>query len=357
MLVRAHKPYTIHFIDELQGIDINWQVYSHVVVFSDEMVASYHLSSLLKELPSSTPAFTFPAGEMYKTRETKALLEDHLLKLQFGRDSLIIALGGGVVLDLIGFLAATYCRSVDVVYVPTSLMAMVDASIGGKTAVNTAYGKNLIGVFHQPVAVYMYMPFLLTLSDRQFINGLSEVCKHAFILDKKFLQWLNVHRELILIRDINILKQMIVKSCAIKENIVHQDEFEQGVREILNFGHTVGHALEVVSEYRLLHGEAVAIGMVLESYIAHHLGYLEIDQVYELIGVLKSFNLPVSDSCLLEQDSLLNHIQLDKKTKLKLPHMVILNDLGQCLVTDAKATFPISEHIIRQAFSWGSQLC
>ena len=357
MLVRAQIPYYIHFIDELQGIDINWQSYSDVVLFSDDVVASYHLQTVLKHLPNPPHVFTFPDGETYKTRETKALLEDYLLELQLGRDILIIALGGGVVLDLIGFLAATYCRGVDVFYLPTSLMAMVDASMGGKTAVNTKHGKNMIGVFHQPIAVYMYMPFLYTLSDRQFLNGLSEVCKHAFILDKELIDWLRLHRERILARDINILQQMLKKSCVIKESVVYQDEFEQGMREILNFGHTIGHALEVVSEYRLLHGEAVAIGMVIESFIAHQLGYLHIEQVNQLIEVLRSFHLPISDSCLRQQDGLLSLIQLDKKTKQQLPHMVILKDLGQCLLIEDNASFPISEHIIRQALCWGSQLC
>jgi 3-dehydroquinate synthase len=176
-------------------------------------------------------------------------------------------------------------------------------------------------------------------------------------LDREFINWLMSRRELILNKDLDILKQMIVKSCAIKESVIFEDEFEQGYREILNFGHTVAHAVELATDYGLLHGEAVAIGMVIESYIAYQMGYLALEQVHHLILILKSFQLPITNVCLEKQECILKHMQSDKKNKQNHPHMVLLTEFGECLNADSKLSFAIPEHMIRQALIWGSQLC
>ncbi len=243
------------------------------------------------------PIFSFPAGEASKTRKTKEELENRLLENGFSRETTLIALGGGVVTDLVGFLASTFCRGVDLILIPTTLLAMVDAAIGGKTAVNTEYGKNLIGTFYPPKSVLLNFKFLETLPEKEWFNGHVEMLKAALLADEElFYNFSTIP-----------LTQAIHRAIEIKRRIVALDPFEKGVRKLLNLGHTMGHALETVSNYQLSHGEAVAHGIVLESRIAHELGILTssiLDQIEKRLP-------PVTGAFDLEK--ILQVLTLDKK--------------------------------------------
>ena len=218
--------------------------------------------------------FSFPNGEQHKSRATKEKLEDQLFEKELGRDICVIALGGGVTTDLGGYLAATYCRGVPLVMMPTSLLGMVDASIGGKTGVNTPYGKNLVGSIYQPKKVLIDPATLQSLPLKELRNGIVEMIKHGLILDRDYFTYLNEHADQLLELDLSILEKAIFESCRIKREIVEQDDRESGKRNLLNFGHTVGHALENLTHYSLAHGEAVAIGILVESHLAVQLGHL-----------------------------------------------------------------------------------
>ncbi|MFN2636381.1 MAG: 3-dehydroquinate synthase [Gemmatimonadaceae bacterium] len=225
--------------------------------------------------PDTIDVFQIPAGEAHKTRETWALLTDRMLSVGLGRDSAVVALGGGVVGDLAGFVAATFMRGVPVVQVPTTLLAMIDASIGGKTGVDTAAGKNLVGTFHWPAGVIVEPQVLVTLPLRELRAGFAEAIKHGVIADESY--FLDVVRgvpELLSApgSTSDRMFSLIVRSIEIKADIVSRDEREDGLRKILNFGHTIGHAVEVATGYSLLHGEAVSIGMAIESQLAEALG-------------------------------------------------------------------------------------
>ncbi len=239
----------------------------HAVVIADATVASL--------LPSPLPGalqLTFPSGEASKSRTEWARLTDELLSRHLGRDTVLVSFGGGVTSDLVGFVAATYLRGVPWLAVATSTLAMIDASVGGKTGVDTSAGKNLVGAFHPPLAVCCDPTLLRTLPDRPFREGLAEAVKHALITDASYGQWIEAHRDAIARRDLDALTTLIDRSVAIKAEVVMEDEHEQGRRASLNAGHTIAHALEQVSHYELPHGEAVAIGLVLESRLGEAMG-------------------------------------------------------------------------------------
>ncbi len=231
-------------------------------------------------------------GEAHKTRDTWARLTDALLDHGFGRDSAIIALGGGVVGDVAGFVAATFQRGVPLVQVPTTLLAMVDASVGGKTGVDTPQGKNLIGAFHPPIAVVADPATLRSLPDTEFRAGLAEAVKHGLIADAAYLDWIQEHAASIEARDLQVLEALIHRSVEIKAAIVAQDERDAGPRAILNTGHTVAHALEVVSGYTLLHGEAVALGLVAECAMGERAGMLPAGTRDRVAFLLRKLGLP-----------------------------------------------------------------
>ena len=234
---------------------------------------------------------SFKAGETYKTRETKQTLEDALMLQNYGRDTCLIALGGGVVTDLAGFLGATYQRGMPVIYMPTTLLAMVDASLGGKTGVNTFYGKNLIGTFTQPHAVFIDTHTLSTLPQEEWGNGWAEIIKHSLIADSDLFYLLEENISPVKFPNHKFLIDLIEKNILIKKNIVEQDEKEQGSRQLLNFGHTIGHAIETLENYRIAHGEAVAIGLLVESYLSVLYGYLENSVLKNLQSLLQQTGL------------------------------------------------------------------
>ena len=256
------------------------------------------------------------AGETHKTRESWARLTDEMLAKGFGRDSTIIALGGGVVGDLAGFVAATYMRGVPVVQVPTTLLAMIDASIGGKTAVDTPAGKNLVGVFHPPTAVLVDPQVLATLPLRELRAGLAEALKHGAIADGPYLHDVASSASRLLSAagpKSDSMLSLIVRSIEIKAGIVSRDEREEGLRKILNFGHTIGHAVELVSGFSLLHGEAVAIGMALESELAELVGVARVGTAATVKESLQSAGLPTALPPGFRGDAVVEAMRSDKK--------------------------------------------
>jgi 3-dehydroquinate synthase len=260
-------------------------------------------------------ALTFPPGEPSKTREQWARLTDALLAQGFGRDSGIVALGGGVAGDLAGFVAATYMRGVPCVQVPTSLLAMLDASVGGKTGVDTPEGKNLIGAFHPPVAVLADPRVLATLPERDYRGGMAEAVKHGLIADAGYFAWMEREGEALLRRDEAALTRLVRRSVEIKAEVVSGDEREAGRRAILNAGHTVAHALERASDYGLAHGEAVALGLVAESALAEALGVAPAGLRERVSKLLRRLGLPVRLASPIGTDRLIQAMSTDKKNR------------------------------------------
>ncbi len=269
-------------------------------------------------------------GEPHKNRDTKADIEDWMLAQGCGRDTVLIALGGGVVGDLVGYVASTYMRGVPVVQVPTSLLAMVDSSVGGKTGIDTQTGKNLVGAFHQPKAVIADMCFLRTLPQRELINGMAEVIKAGAILDADLFQYLESHADAIVRhRELDKLLHVIRRAVEIKARVVSEDEFEGGLRAVLNFGHSVGHAIEALVQPDLLHGECVAIGMVLEMEIGLAEGLLcSKSAIRRLRSLLSAYGLPVDYPLHLDVHAVLDKMAVDKKNAGGVKHIVLLEDIG-----------------------------
>lgn len=264
----------------------------------------------------SADVLTIPAGESNKTRESWARLTDQMLAKRYGRDSAVIALGGGVVGDLAGFVAATFMRGIPVVQIPTTLVAMVDASIGGKTAVDTPAGKNLVGAFHPPAAVLVDAQLLATLSLREMRAGFAEIVKHGVIADDVYLRLVaSSAPELLSAGGLmsDRMLSIIVRSVEIKAGIVSRDEREEGLRKTLNFGHTIGHAVELVSGYSLLHGEAVAIGMALESRLAEEIGVAVNGTAATISMALHSAGLPTDLPSDFKSEEVIEAMKADKK--------------------------------------------
>jgi 3-dehydroquinate synthase len=257
--------------------------------------------------------FTFPAGETSKTRETWARLTDELLTAGHGRDSGIIALGGGVTGDLAGFVAATFQRGVPFMQVPTTLLAMLDASIGGKTGVDTPHGKNLVGAFHPPVAVVADLLTLTTLTDRDYRGGLAEAVKHGLMMDAEHFGWIEQNSAALNARALDALDPLVRRSVAIKAAVVADDEQESGRRAVLNAGHTVAHAIEQVTNYATPHGEAVAMGLVAECRLGERLGVTEPGTAERVAAVLTALNLPAL-SAPPDLAALIKAMRFDKKS-------------------------------------------
>lgn len=287
----------------------------HYAVVTDANVAPVYGHDLVAALQPQgrSTLHAIPAGEAHKTREQWAALSDALLEAGCSRDTTVVALGGGVVGDLAGFVAATYMRGVPVVQCPTSLLAMIDASVGGKTGVDTPFGKNLIGAFHPPRAVLADVETIASLPPAHRRAGLAEAIKHGAIADAAYFARLGDTIPAILDADPRALMDCVATSVRIKCDVVAADPREHGLRRILNFGHTLGHALELVSGYTLLHGDAVAIGMVLEARLAERLGVARRGVAAELEAMLRLAGLPVARPAALAPDQVLAATRRDKK--------------------------------------------
>ncbi|HLS48233.1 MAG TPA: 3-dehydroquinate synthase [Gemmatimonadales bacterium] len=291
-------------------------------------------------------SLTFPAGEASKNRRTWEQLSDQLLTLGFGRDSAVVALGGGVTGDLAGFVAATFMRGIPFMQVPTTLLAMLDASVGGKVGVDTPHGKNLVGAFHPPVAVVADPLTLRTLDDRTYRSGLAEAVKHGLIADDGHLAWIEANAAPLLDRDLDRLSALIRRSIEIKAEIVAADERESGRRALLNAGHTVAHAIEQVSGYAVPHGEAVAIGLVLEAAIGEAIGRTEPGTRRRIESVLDGLGLPVTLPSGLSAESLLPAFGRDKKNQEGVPAFAFIDSPGRAERVDGRWTDAVRPEVL-----------
>ena len=280
-ITTPNKIYDI-LIDKLPTLTFD----KKVAIITNPTVAGYHLNYLLNHLKTKElKIITLPDGEEYKRFEYIEYGLNRLFDAKYDRNSIIIAFGGGVIGDMSGFMASIFLRGVEFIQIPTTLLSMVDSSVGGKTGINNKYGKNLIGTFYQPNAVYIDSYFLSTLPKREFSAGMAEVIKMAVMFDKKFFE--DLEKEKLTIEEI------IKNSIELKANVVNQDEKEKGIRSVLNYGHTFGHVIEKLTNYKkFLHGEAVAIGMVMANELSIELGYLNKDEAKRIKLLLEKYDLP-----------------------------------------------------------------
>jgi 3-dehydroquinate synthase len=306
----------------------------YVLLVSNTVIAPLYLEDLKSSLrPRRVVAVILPDGESHKTLANVARLLDVLVANRFGRDCAVVALGGGVVGDMAGFAAATYQRGIDFVQVPTTLLAQVDSSVGGKTGVNHPGGKNLIGAFHQPVAVLADTRTLATLPARELRAGLAEVIKYGLICDAEFFSWLEAHIEELLAGDAKALARVVRRSCEIKSEIVRRDEREHGDRAFLNLGHTFGHAVESATGYReWLHGEAIGAGLVMAAAMSHESGYLSTEDLDRVTRLVARAGLPTHISN-VKPDTALEHMRIDKKVQAGRIRLVLLRGIGSAFVT------------------------
>ena len=293
--------------------------------------------------------FVFPAGEKSKVRSVKEMLEDAMLAQGFRRDCMVIAVGGGVVSDLAGFLAGTFGRGVPFINYATTVLAAADAAIGGKTAVDTPLATNLIGLIYQPKKVYVDIDAWKTLPMEHRINGLAETVKHGCLGDLELFEYLEQYSDRVLACDPEACTYISERNCEVKYKVVMEDEREANLREILNLGHTVGRAIETVSEYRLLHGEAVSIGLVAQAKLGQSRGYMTEAEVERLIALLKKIGLPTSIPDYIDREKLVEKLYTDKKVRDGKLRFVFQKGIGEVMsFADGRYAEPIAEEDIRK---------
>jgi len=301
------------------------------IIVTDSNVSALHGEGLLEKLKGmglKADMIEFPAGEASKNISTALGIVEKMLKIGADRKSTLLALGGGVVGDITGLIASLYMRSLPYIQIPTTLMAQVDSSIGGKTAVDLPEGKNLLGTFHQPRGVFVDLKFLETLSEAEFNNGLMEVIKYGIIEDAGFFHFLEEHMDRIRKRQSDALERIVENSCRIKKGIVEIDEKDEGLRRVLNFGHTIGHAVEAASEYRMSHGEAVALGMVAAVRISERLHDLPAEDRVRIERLIKSAGLSGHIPKTITLEKILSRLKMDKKKDGSTIHFVLLRKIG-----------------------------
>ena len=301
---------------------------------------------------SSSSVFTIPAGEANKSRETWLAVTDELLATGFGRDTTIVALGGGVVGDLAGFVAATFMRGIPYVQVPTSLLAMIDASVGGKTGVDTPAGKNLVGAFHQPAAVLADTSLLATVPAGHIRSGMAEAIKHGVIADADYFEWAShIASVRVTTPAASEMVNLVARSVEIKADVVRRDERESGVRKTLNFGHTIGHAVELCSGYTLLHGDAVAIGMVLESELAERIGVAAGGTAARVRESVRVAGLPERRPASMSIDDVVAATSGDKKARAGRAEYALPARIGAMAGGDRGWSLPVSEERVREVLA------
>ena len=308
----------------------------NVLIVSNETVAPLYLDQTLAMLSGKqTKTCILPDGEQYKNLETLNKIYDVLLGSKMDRNSTVVALGGGVIGDMAGFAAASYQRGVHLVQIPTTLLAQVDSSVGGKTAVNHPLGKNMIGAFYQPRAVIADTATLASLPDRELSAGIAEVIKYGLIRDLRFFDWLSATMPGLLARDASALAHAIETSCRNKAEVVAADEKESGQRALLNLGHTFGHAIEAGLGYgQWLHGEAVAAGMCMAAIMSQLLGWIGEDSVARISSLIAQAGLPVNAPDELDVERFLELMSVDKKVLDGVLRLVLLKDIGHAVITD-----------------------
>jgi 3-dehydroquinate synthase len=342
-------------IDRVGGIAQTAAPAHRYAVIADDVTGPLYAHRILATLPAErTLELRFGTGEEHKSRATWMALTDQLLDAGCGRDTTIIALGGGVVGDLAGFVAATFLRGVPLVQVPTTLLAMIDSSIGGKTGVDTAHGKNLVGAFHRPSAVIADPALLSTLPIAHLRAGLAEALKHAVIADASLFDWIELHSaELLDDPGGPHMTELIARAVSIKARVVEADERESGLRKTLNLGHTVGHAVEQLSGYSLLHGEAVAIGMVAETRAAETVGIAEPGMCDRVIEALERLELPTRVPRNLPTDRILALMRTDKKAREGLVEYALPRRIGEMAGAAQQYGIPLEDSVVRSALDAG----
>ncbi|WP_024750904.1 3-dehydroquinate synthase [Helicobacter pylori] len=323
------KSYKV-FLGELPKIELKQKA----LIISDSIVAGLHLSYLLEHLKAlEVRVCVIESGEKYKNFHSLERILNNAFEMQLNRHSLMIALGGGVISDMVGFASSIYFRGIDFINIPTTLLAQVDASVGGKTGINTPYGKNLIGSFHQPKAVYMDLAFLKTLEKREFQAGVSEIIKMAVCFDKNLVETLET-------KDLkDCLEEVIFQSVSIKAQVIMQDEKEQNIRAGLNYGHTFGHAIEKETDYeRFLHGEAIAIGMRMTNDLALSLGMITLKEYERIENLLKKFGL-IFHYKIIDIQKFYERLFLDKKSENKTIKFILPKGIG---------AFEVASHIPKE---------
>lgn len=300
------------------------------VLLVDEQVMSLH-----GHLFDSFPVALIPSGEQHKTIRTVERIYRELARLGTDRSSMLVGIGGGVATDVAGFAACTYMRGIRFGFIATTLLGQVDAGIGGKNGVNLDGYKNMVGVIRQPAFVWCDLSLLETLARREYVAGIAEVIKYGAIRNREFLSYLGDHMEDLLSLDREVLTEVVTMSVSVKVDIVQQDEHESGIRRLLNFGHTLGHAIE--RDKKILHGEAVALGMMLAARLSHTLGYLTIKEVSSLEEVISAAGLPVDMNT--DPDKIYDNIRKDKKKSGAKIHFVLLDEPGRAFVRE----IPLSE--------------
>lgn len=333
------RSYPIYIGEDLLGDDnilLQHIPGKNVLVVSNETVAPLYLDKTLAMLTGKhIETCILPDGEEYKNLETLNTIYDVLLGKKLDRNSTIIALGGGVIGDMAGFAAASYQRGIHLVQIPTTLLAQVDSSVGGKTAVNHPLGKNMIGAFYQPRAVIADTSTLNTLPDRELSAGIAEVIKYGLIMNLPFFNWLHQNMARLLARDASALAYAIEVSCRNKAEVVAADEKESGQRALLNLGHTFGHAIEAGLGYgKWLHGEAVAAGMCMAAIMSHQLGWLNTEDVNAVTAMIKQANLPVNAPTELSAERFVELMSVDKKVIDGVLRLVLLKNIGHAAITN-----------------------
>jgi len=321
---------------------------TNVVVVTNPTVSGYHLETLLSHINATKlNIVTIPDGEEYKTLETVEKILNECFEHKLDRKSLLIAFGGGVIGDMTGFTASIYQRGIDFIQIPTTLLSQVDASVGGKTGVNNKYGKNLIGAFYQPKAVYIDPAFLETLPPREFAAGVAEIVKMAVMFDRSYFEFLQTAN----LEDTETLKEVIRKSVELKAWVVNQDEKEAGIRAVLNYGHTFGHVVENETNYTTyLHGEAVAIGIVMANALAVELGMLTQEEAEAVKALLKKASLP-TDYIIKNVDDFYEHFFLDKKSAKGSIKFILPEGIG-----NHKIVSDIDESVVKKVlYSFGEE--
>jgi 3-dehydroquinate synthase len=317
--------------EELEKFEISGK---KLCIVTDSKVKGFYadeVSGVLKDKCKNVVVFDFPDGEKSKNLDTVKNIYEFLIQHKFERKDMLLALGGGVVGDITGFVAATYLRGIDFVQIPTSLLAQVDSSVGGKTGVDFDQYKNMVGAFYMPKLVYTNLSTLRTLDDRQYYSGMAEVMKYGLIKNAKFYEWIIDNMYEIHERDLETLEDMVLKSCTYKKLVVDKDPTEKGERAILNFGHTIGHAIEKAKNFELLHGECVALGSVAAAYISWKRNLISMDDYYEIRDMFVPFNLPISIEN-IDPEEIYALTASDKKMEGDHIKFILLKNVGKAMI-------------------------
>lgn len=351
---RQSASYSIHvgfdFLLNLEEWLPNDSHTKKIVIITDDNVNKIYGEKLSSKLSQYKPLLlSFLPGEKSKNYQTKQLLEEQMIQHYCNRDTLILSLGGGVVGDLSGFIASTYMRGIPYIQIPTTLLAMVDSSVGGKTGINTSQGKNLIGAFWQPNCVVIDLNCLMTLPPVHLINGLIEAIKVFITNDIDHLNYVINNISDIQNKDISILKNIVNQAIKIKVNVVSQDERENGQRMILNFGHTIGHALEKITDYTMLHGYAVALGILVEAKISQLLGFLSSEEYGITQSLFLKLNISGSQLKTMNFDAIIQATKSDKKTQSNNVRYILLKKLGQVCQDNNIYAHPVFDEIVKDA--------